>query len=757
MTGSTIATSVDHSVTLGSASYPSPLSITATGIIDGSAAEAALYVPVLSKQGIVRNDGAILGSVGGISGTIGLPGADGILLSGAANIINNGEIIGGKGGASSQFRYGAGGIGIDIATAGVTVRNNAMITGGNGGGNDGGDGGIGVRLVAGSKLNNAGTISGGIGSEGVGVSDVSGQLINTGSISGGMTSFYGGAGVYISGAGATGRNSGQITGGSANEFTNYTYGYGLHATNGAVFHNSGTIIGGKQTTGVVISDATMVNTGLIQGGYNSGLPTGLQGYYLPYFTGLIFDGGRLVNHGTIVGGNAGYRQLYGNSAGIGVEAAASFTNLGLIAGGTGGGYYGGDGGTGVSVDLGMRNDGTIAGGKGGKASASNGAGYGGAGLEGGNGTFVNHGIIRGGSGGGGGDYGGRGGGGAYLTSALLINTGRISGGKGNASELRDYLRPNGGTGGLGVSMRTGTIDNTGKIIGGNGSDGGKYAGAIGAAGVVASNSTIINQGAITGGNGGGGSTGAKGGDGVDLLGGTLLNGGTITGGAGGIGTGSTGAAGDAVSLSSHSTLIIEPSAVFNGLVVATSGGADTLEVAGTSATALAGIGQEFTNFATFAFAADAAWTLSGTTQALATGQTITGFTSQDAIGLTNAAAASGSVTVATAGTVTVDAGGTDYNVDIAGAMVGETGFRFADYKLTESGTAMTFLVHPLPAAEAGAPSLAALFAAPAQHADFFSGTATPSAAFPTFNLPGAFDDALRDWQSFIPPTITLHA
>ena len=378
-------------------------------------------------------------------------------------------------------------------------------------------------------------------------------------------------------------------------------------------------------------------------------------------------------------------------------------------------------------------------------------------MEAGTDTVVNHGIISVGNGGGGGDYGGRGGGGVYLSGGSLTNTGRISGGKGNASELRDYLRPNGGTGGIGVAMGPGTIDNTGKIIGGDGSSGGNFAGAIGGAGVVASNNYLINMGDITGGDGGGGAAGAKGGDGVDLLGGTLINGGTITGGGGGIGAGGDGAAGDAVSLSSNSTLIIESGAVFNGLVAAIAGGRDTLEVAGSSATALAGIGQEFTDFATFAFAAEAAWTISGTTQGLTTGESIIGFTSADAIGLTNAAAASGSVTVATAGTVTIDAGGTDYALNIAGATVGETDFKFSDYTLTKSGTETSFISPSQATAIVDAARHAALFASLTWLNDGITGAGRLGAKPSTAILPGSFDDAFLNQQHAILPAMTLHA
>jgi hypothetical protein len=90
--------------------------------------------------------------------------------------------------------------------------------------------------------------------------------------------------------------------------------------------------------------------------------------------------------------------------------------------------------------------------------------------------------------------------------------------------------------------------------------------------------------------------------GVDLDGGSLANAGTADGGAGA----------DAVSFGSvASTLIVDPGAAFNGNVVA-NGVNDTLELAGTTAGSFAGLGSQFTGFATVTEIAGASWTLNGT-------------------------------------------------------------------------------------------------------------------------------------------------
>jgi hypothetical protein len=193
----------------------------------------------------------------------------------------------------------------------------------------------------------------------------------------------------------------------------------------------------------------------------------------------------------------------------------------------------------------------------------------------------------------------------------LVNSGIISGGSGASG------------GGVGVHLRSGTLANSGTITGGGGLTSTSGDGGPGGLGVdlgpATLPATLVNKGTISGGSGsnsvGGQYPGGNGGAGVYLNGGTLINANRIAGGAAGVGDGGgpTGAAGDAVQFGSGAAkLIVEPSAVFNGQVVANPTVADVLELAGTTTGRLGGLGTEFTNFHTVDVAKGAQWNLGGT-------------------------------------------------------------------------------------------------------------------------------------------------
>ncbi len=435
----------------------------------------------------------------------------------------------------------------------------------------------------------------------------------------------------------------------------------------------------------------------------------------------------------------------GISGGDGVFAQQGFTNHGKIIGGNGGsGEGGGYGGDGILI-----------------VSASRSAGL-----------IRNSGIITGGAGGYDsrqrGDYaeGGSGGFGANLQTASLFNTGTISGGAGGAGDHAPVggAGSQAGLGGSGIWTTDSSIINRGVISGGPGGVGANGGG--GGAGATLSDTTLSNAGLIVGGEGGtpDGSNGifktnqeGDGGIGVRLWDAdTLINSGTISGGAGGVGSASTGAAGDAVYLYLDSTLIIDPGAVFNGQVVADPIGGNTLELSGKSSSALTGIGTKFTGFATLAFAPDSAWTLSGTSAAIATGEEITGFTNVDAITLTDAAAASGSVTVANAGTVTIDAGDATYRLRIAGTNVGETDFRFLDDTLTKIGGAEMKFLAPAPAMAVNA-DFSAVFFGPARAADLFPSLSASSIPADERRVRGVAQLLPGVEQHPVLPGFTLHA
>jgi hypothetical protein len=440
--------------------------------------------------------------------------------------------------------------------------------------------------------------------------------------------------------------------------------------------------------------------------------------------------------------------------GIGLALSrASFTNSGQITGGSGGGqalFFGG--GDGMYVEdlatFSNTKTGIIQG------------GYSMGATDGSNGVYV--GSTRG------------------FTNAGLIVGGAV---KYEYSQASRYIA--GGQGGSGVYVAFDSSgSNSGKIVGGgSGTLGVNRIGVGGGAGLLMNTyfasygpnpfrETFVNSGQITGGAGGNGTEyGGNGGVGVYLSLGTLTTSGTITGGAGGYGKLGDGQNGDAVTVTGYSTLIVENGAVFNGLVAARGGtgkGSDTLEVSGTSSAPLNGVGTEFTGFHKIDFAAKAAWTVTGDTAGLASGQVIKGFSASDAIELTDAAASQGQVRVGTAGIVTLSAGGDTYELNISNATVGES-FSFSDYTLRESimspAPAMTFI---RPAQPAAAPP--SLFAAlgvepfmgvPGFHASLHTGVETSAwASHPTLaagSAFGLFQDFSGPPRGEVQTAVTLHA
>ena len=147
--------------------------------------------------------------------------------------------------------------------------------------------------------------------------------------------------------------------------------------------------------------------------------------------------------------------------------------------------------------------------------------------------------------------------------------------------------------------------------------------------------TLTAAGQITGGTGGTSelcpdpqfSRGGSGGAGVFINGGTLIASATISGGQAGEDTAAgvpPGVLGDAVQFSAPigvapvaGTLVVDPGAVFNGQVGADSRVNDTLELAGSTAATLTGLGTQFTNFTTLDFAAGSRWTVDAVSAAFA--------------------------------------------------------------------------------------------------------------------------------------------
>jgi hypothetical protein len=291
-------------------------------------------------------------------------------------------------------------------------------------------------------------------------------------------------------------------------------------------------------------------------------------------------------------------------------------------------------------------------------------------------NLVNQGQIVGGGGVGGSDGedggdGGQGGNGAFLILGSIINEGVISGGQGGvggeSSDDPNTNGGNGGNGGAGMVLLSGASTNEGTVTGGQGGAGGHTGdaggdiggyGGSGGSGLLLSGGAFTNEGTVIGGDGGnggssvGGRDGANGsgGSGVSINGGTLVNAGTITG-AGGA---------DAVQFGSVAgTLVVDPTAVFNGLVVANTQADDVLELGvgnGNQGT-LSGLGSQYADFSTFTEDSGANWLLAGSNN----------FGGTASIGGTLAIAGSFDLTsgslsaangISLSGSLTVDAGAT---------------------------------------------------------------------------------------------------
>jgi hypothetical protein len=360
-----------------------------------------------------------------------------------------------------------------------------------------------------------------------------------------------------------------------------------------------------------LGPVSVLNAGTIIGGPGA---TGVHGA-----GGLGVDlaaGSTLQNTtGTIAGGAGGYGHYGHGGIGVYLAAGGTLANGGKIAGGAGGGgrALGNAGGSGVYLATGgtLVNQGGIQGGKGGAGHGTGGAGGNGVYLTAGV-TLSNAGSITGGSGGAG-NLGGAGGAGLYVAfGATVTNAGTIGGGTGGSS-VSGY----GGYGGAGVYVASGgVLTNSGRILGGNGGVSTYPQGGVGAAGVdLANGGTLSNTGTISGGNGGASTTGAggNGGAGVYLSGGTLITAGTINGGAAGTGPNGTGESGDAVQFgAAAATLLVEPGAVFNGLVVADPSTDDVLALGGTAAATLTGLDTTLQGFGNVLVESGAHWSLTGT-------------------------------------------------------------------------------------------------------------------------------------------------
>ncbi len=191
-------------------------------------------------------------------------------------------------------------------------------------------------------------------------------------------------------------------------------------------------------------------------------------------------------------------------------------------------------------------------------------------------------------------------------------------------------------------MPFGIIVNNGTISGGNAYFGGKVLGN-GGQGIHQSNYGVItNNGLIEAGSTVGGILPNSA---VYLRSGILINAGTIASGVAGNPFGMAVDFGSGVA-----TLVVDPGAVFDGVVAANAAAPDVLKLPGSVVSYLGSIGSQFVNFNNIEFAPGAAWTIAGDAAGLADGVAIAGFTLGDAIILDGFAASSESF-VAGAGLV----------------------------------------------------------------------------------------------------------
>lgn len=497
------------------------------------------------------------GGAGGVSYTGYAGGAGGSV---GATTFGGVSVTGGTGGNGipdplSVFGSGGGGGGGDAVHTGqtdLTIDADVSLIGGNGGhggepnriAGGGGAGGGGLTSTADETIvENAGTITGGMGGDG----GDSGGLGGMGYFGGGGGG--GGTGLQLLGNGSQLANTGTISGGAGGAGGDAdsagdggSGGVGIDVLgNEANIDNSGTVTGGMGGTGGMSSVVDMGNGG------HGGLGIRVQG-----------NGASLTNSGTITGGDGGLSNsgLSGNGGG-GVLSDGDLTNnaAGSITGGAGGAAGslgaddGGNGGGGVSLNNGaLTNSGAITGGAGGAGTEFNPStgGRGGDGVTMSAGDLTNDatGSISGGFGGRGGDGGpgGDGGQGLSLTGGDVNNAGTIGGGNGGGSGVGGAA----GNGGDGARISGGgTLTNDGTIFGGDGgnafNDLDAGAGGNGGVGVSMTGGDVVNSagGTIAGGHGTfsfiSGAAGGSGGIGLSLTDGNLTNAGTIIGGGSGDG------------------------------------------------------------------------------------------------------------------------------------------------------------------------------------------------------------------------------
>ena len=266
-----------------------------------------------------------------------------------------------------------------------------------------------------------------------------------------------------------------------------------------------------------------------------------------------------------------------------------------------------------------------------------------------------------------------------ISGGIVVNSGTIvSPGEGvylssvSATSSPDFLNNTGDVYGrsVGVFLKNGTAYSSGTI------DAAQIAVSL------AAGTSFNNSGDVYGGR-----------YGVQLLSGTMVNSGSIGGEVNGIqishgyvGTSGTISGGRYAVYGSSFALSVYPGAIFQGNVVDKTK-TSALNLAGSTAGTLSGIGTQFNAFSTISFEPGASWLISGTTIGLAAGQVINGFEQGDSIVLTGFSASSGTFS-GTHGGLTLTNGTVSKILDIVGS------FTTANFSISSSATATTIALQP---------------------------------------------------------------
>jgi hypothetical protein len=556
----------------------------------------------------------------------------------------------------------------------------------------------GIQLEAGGAVTNAlgGTMSG-FQSAVHADNDIC-TVVNSGSLSAGVV------GVYLAAGGAvTNTKTGAISGGSAGDGARINGGVGVVTNSGAIggaFSGDGVLLlaGGTVVNrasasitghsfggvGIYGGAASVSNAGTISGLKGNGVGLGNGGTVTNAAGGTITGAGGSLNAGVYVKGAAGtvtnsglIQDTAAYASAIYMRAGGTIDNFGRLTGSTlsAGGF---DFGAGIAVS--------------GASSATNEVGGYVKGFDGvvflnGDATLENAGTIAGSNLA------------VYFsspgTNRLIIDPGAVFNGQvsanaggNNTIELKSASSA-GTLNGLGSQyqgFQTITVD-----------AGAKW--TIGKAPVA---ETIVNSGSITGPSNSGLYLAAGGA--VTNLAGATINGSSfygvlVTGAAATIENAGTiiGSADGAVDFDEGGAnrLIVDPGAVFNGVVAANLGGNDTIELkSAASAGTLNGLGSAYLGFETVTIDGGAAWTIKGTKSGFGAA-TVGGLTSNDVLDITDLAFAAGDGATLDSATdvltITAANGSALTSLNLSGSFAGDNFRVFAD----GSGTGVVLRTVPV--------------------------------------------------------------